>query len=143
MPLPIEDYALIGTTRPAALVGNDGSIDWMCVPCFDSGACFAALLGKPKHGRWRLAPASKASTVRRAYRRDTLVLVLSGARRDTIDHQRLSFDAFAKFIEDGTGETLTIRHDTIDRSAFLPGVLMAIRAVGDRPGLTVGLEHVL
>ena len=74
MPLPIEDYALIGNTRTAALVGNDGSIDWMCVPCFDSSACFAALLGKPKHGRWRLAPASKARTVRRAYRPDTLVL---------------------------------------------------------------------
>jgi GH15 family glucan-1,4-alpha-glucosidase len=74
MPLPIEDYALIGNTRTAALVGNDGSIDWMCVPCFDSGACFAALLGQPEHGRWRLAPASEARTVRRAYRRDTLVL---------------------------------------------------------------------
>jgi GH15 family glucan-1,4-alpha-glucosidase len=74
VPLPIEDYGLIGNTRTAALVGNDGSIDWMCAPRFDSSACFAALLGEPKHGRWRLAPASKVRAVRRAYRHDTLVL---------------------------------------------------------------------
>ena len=74
MPLPIEDYGLIGNTRTAALVGNDGSIDWMCVPSFDSGACFAALLGEGKHGRWQLAPAGEVRAVRRAYRRDTLVL---------------------------------------------------------------------
>ncbi len=74
MPSPIEDYGLIGNTRTAALVGKDGSIDWMCVPRFDSGACFAALLGKPEHGRWRLAPAGEFSAVRRAYRRETLVL---------------------------------------------------------------------
>ncbi|MEO8741542.1 MAG: glycoside hydrolase family 15 protein, partial [Casimicrobiaceae bacterium] len=74
MSSPIEDYGLIGNTRTAALVGKDGSIDWMCVPRFDSGACFAALLGEPQHGRWRLAPAVHVSAVRRAYRRDTLVL---------------------------------------------------------------------
>ena len=74
MPLPIEDYALIGNTRTAALVGIDGSIDWMCVPRFDSTACFAALLGEPQHGRWVLAPAGAARSVRRAYRPDTLVL---------------------------------------------------------------------
>src|SRR5215471_18228169 len=74
MPSRIEDYALIGDRETAALVGRDGSVDWMCVPRFDSGACFAALLGEPKHGRWRLAPARKVRAVRRAYRRDTLVL---------------------------------------------------------------------
>jgi GH15 family glucan-1,4-alpha-glucosidase len=70
----IEDYALIGNTRTAALVGNDGSIDWMCVPRFDSNACFAALVGEPRHGHWRLAPADDVRTVRRTYRPDTLVL---------------------------------------------------------------------
>ena len=70
----IENYALIGNTRTAALVGRDGSIDWLCAPRFDSRACFAALLGTHEHGRWLLAPTVKARTVRRAYRSDTLVL---------------------------------------------------------------------
>ncbi len=74
MPLPIEDYALIGNTRTAALVGRDGSIDWLCLPRFDSQACFAALLGEPGHGRWLLAPASGAVQAHRRYRGDTLIL---------------------------------------------------------------------
>ncbi|GAB3561928.1 glycoside hydrolase family 15 protein [Amycolatopsis endophytica] len=74
MALRIEDYALIGDTRTAGLVGRDGSIDWLCLPRIDSGACFAALLGGAEHGRWALAPAGAARTVRRAYRHDTLML---------------------------------------------------------------------
>src|SRR3954466_1071195 len=74
MPLRIEDYALIGDTHTAALVGRDGSIDWLCVPRFDAGACFAALLGEPRHGRWVIAPAGDIRQVRRTYRADTLVL---------------------------------------------------------------------
>jgi GH15 family glucan-1,4-alpha-glucosidase len=74
MPLRIEDYALIGDTQTAGLVGRDGSIDWLCLPRFDSGACFAALLGDPSHGRWLIAPASGAHAVRRRYRGDTLIL---------------------------------------------------------------------
>ena len=57
MPLPIESYALIGDCESAALVGRDGSIDWLCWPRFDSDACFAALLGGPENGRWQLAPS--------------------------------------------------------------------------------------
>jgi GH15 family glucan-1,4-alpha-glucosidase len=74
MPLPIEDYALIGNTRTAALVGRDGSIDWLCLPRFDSAACFAALLGDSSHGRWLLAPEEPVRAVHRAYRDGTLVL---------------------------------------------------------------------
>src|SRR5262249_5170530 len=73
MALPIEDYAIIGDCETAALVGCDGSIDWLCLPRFDSGACFAALLGTPGHGRWLIAPAATAR-VSRHYRAGTLVL---------------------------------------------------------------------
>ena len=74
MSLPIENYALVGDCHTAALVGNDGSIDWLCLPRFDSGACFAALLGGPEHGRWLLAPAAQSRRVERRYRGDTLIL---------------------------------------------------------------------
>src|SRR4051812_40299126 len=74
MPLQIEDYALIGDCHTAALVGKDGSIDWLCLPYFDSGACFAALLGTPLNGRWLIAPAEPASAVRRKYQGDSLIL---------------------------------------------------------------------
>jgi GH15 family glucan-1,4-alpha-glucosidase len=72
MSTKIEDYALIGDCKSAALVSRDGSIDWLCWPRFDSDACFAALLGTPKHGRWLVAPLEKARITRR-YRPDTLI----------------------------------------------------------------------
>jgi GH15 family glucan-1,4-alpha-glucosidase len=74
MPLPIEQYALIGDCHTAALVGCDGSIDWLCFPRFDSGACFAALLGGPEHGRWQITPTAQITAVRRKYRDNTLIL---------------------------------------------------------------------
>ena len=74
MSRPIEDYALIGDTRTAALVCRDGSIDWLCLPAFDSEACFAALVGGDENGSWRLAPEEHALTIRRAYRENSLVL---------------------------------------------------------------------
>src|SRR5687767_9748952 len=74
MALPLERYALVGDLQTAALVGSDGSIDWLCLPRFDSGACFAALLGDERHGRWRIAPAGEVRAVRRRYRPGTLVL---------------------------------------------------------------------
>ncbi len=72
--LPIEDYALIGDTHTAAIVGRDGSIDWLCLPRFDSEACFAQLLGDQSHGFWRIAPTADQVETRRRYRGDTLVL---------------------------------------------------------------------
>ena len=74
MALPIEDYAIIGDCETAALVGKDGSIDWLCWPAFSSGACFAALLGDANHGRWQIAPAADAPKVTRKYRDHTLIL---------------------------------------------------------------------
>jgi GH15 family glucan-1,4-alpha-glucosidase len=74
MPLPLEDYGLIGDTQTAALVGRNGSIDWLCLPRFDAGACFAALLGEPSHGRWLIAPASGEVAQHRRYRGESLVL---------------------------------------------------------------------
>jgi GH15 family glucan-1,4-alpha-glucosidase len=74
MPLRIEDYALIGDCETAALVGRDGSIDWLCWPRFDSDACFAALLGEPAHGRWLIAPTDPNAKVSRRYRKNTLIL---------------------------------------------------------------------
>ncbi len=76
-PLPIEDYAFIGDLHTGALIGRDGSIDWLCLPRFDSGACFAALLGTPENGRWLLAPDGEYGTdytATRSYRGDSLVL---------------------------------------------------------------------
>jgi GH15 family glucan-1,4-alpha-glucosidase len=72
--LKIEDYALIGDCQTAALVGREGSIDWLCWPRFDSPACFAALLGGPRHGRWKIAPAAQKFSSRRSYRGRTLIL---------------------------------------------------------------------
>jgi GH15 family glucan-1,4-alpha-glucosidase len=71
MALRIEDYAMIGDCQTVALVGRDGSIDWLCFPRFDSGACFAALLGTEENGRWRVAPVGEILAVRRRYRPGT------------------------------------------------------------------------
>jgi GH15 family glucan-1,4-alpha-glucosidase len=74
MALRIEDYALIGDCETAALVGRNGSIDWLCLPRFDSAACFAALLGTPNNGRWHITPTAPVTATRRRYIGDTLVL---------------------------------------------------------------------
>ena len=73
----IEDYALIGDMQTAALVGRDGSIDWLCLPRFDSSACFTRLLGNSDHGYWRIAPSASSggkADAKRHYQGDTLIL---------------------------------------------------------------------
>ncbi|MBU3887875.1 glycoside hydrolase family 15 protein [Methylosinus sp. KRF6] len=70
----IEDYAMIGDCETAALVARDGSIDWLCWPRFDSGACFAALIGSRENGRWRVGAADPNARISRRYRKDTLIL---------------------------------------------------------------------
>ena len=74
MALLIEDYAIVGDLQTAALIGRDGSCDWLCFPRFDSGAIFASLLGTEEHGRWLLTPSSPVRATRRRYRPDSLIL---------------------------------------------------------------------
>ena len=71
MSSPIEDYGIIGNTYAAALVSREGSIDWLCLPRFDSESVFAALLGQPKHGRWLISPVDPLVRVSRCYRGET------------------------------------------------------------------------
>jgi GH15 family glucan-1,4-alpha-glucosidase len=98
-PLPIEDYALIGDCRSAALVGRNGSIDWLCWPYFDSDACFAALLGSPNHGRWLISPVATEVAVSRRYRGDTMILetlfVTEEGSVAVIDFMPIGLDTFS------------------------------------------------
>ncbi|PYJ41795.1 MAG: glucoamylase, partial [Verrucomicrobia bacterium] len=70
----IEDYGFLSDTQTAALVGRNGSIDWLCFPRFDSAACFAALLGDKNNGRWLIEPTAKVTRCSRTYRGDSLIL---------------------------------------------------------------------
>jgi GH15 family glucan-1,4-alpha-glucosidase len=72
----IEDHALIGDMHSAALVTKGGTMDWLCLPAFDSDACFAALLGNAENGYWRIAPRDAVAKTLRRYRKDTLILEL-------------------------------------------------------------------
>jgi GH15 family glucan-1,4-alpha-glucosidase len=80
--MKIEDYGFLSDTQTAALVGRNGSIDWLCFPRFDSAACFAALLGEPKNGRWLIAPADESAKVTRKYRGHTLILETTFETKD-------------------------------------------------------------
>ena len=133
MPLPIEQYAIIGDCHTAALVGGDGSIDWLCFPRFDSGACFAALLGGPEHGRWLLAPAAETTRVTRSYRPGTLILetkfdTAEGSVR-VIDFMPLSNERWdiVRIVE-GVSGRVTVRMELIvrfDYGSIVPWVRRA------------------
>jgi carbohydrate kinase (thermoresistant glucokinase family) len=102
LPLDIEDYALIGDCTTAALVGRNGSIDWLSWPRFDSGALFAALLGTSEHGRWRISPADPWLRISRAYHDDTLVL-------ETVFDTANGSVALIDFMPIGQGSSSVIR----------------------------------
>jgi GH15 family glucan-1,4-alpha-glucosidase len=80
--MKIEDYGFLSDTQTAALVGRNGSVDWLCFPRFDSGSCFAALLGEPKNGRWLIAPCDDCARVTRKYRGHTLILETTFETKD-------------------------------------------------------------
>jgi GH15 family glucan-1,4-alpha-glucosidase len=80
--MKIEDYAFLSDTQTAALVGRNGSVDWLCFPRFDSAACFAALIGETKNGRWLIAPSDNSATVARKYRGYTLILETTFETKD-------------------------------------------------------------
>jgi GH15 family glucan-1,4-alpha-glucosidase len=126
----IEDYALIGDLHTAALVSKEGSIDWLCLPRFDSDACFTALLGEESHGRWRVGPAKEVRTVTRRYREGTLVLetdfeTAEGAVRVN-DCMPVREDApLVVRVVEGLSGTVTMRTDLVvrfDYGATVPWV---------------------
>src|SRR5438874_30840 len=80
--MKIEDYGFLSDTQTAALVGRNGSVDWLCFPRFDSAACFAALLGERKNGRWLISPADQSAEVTRKYRGHTLILETAFETKD-------------------------------------------------------------
>ena len=122
MALPVEDYAQLGGMDTAALVGRDGSIDWPCLPRFDSPACFAALLGNRDNGHWLLSPKEQATTTR-SYFGDSFVLettheTATGMVRVT-DYMPLGEDRadIVRQVE-GFGGTVRMRHEWVVRSDF-------------------------
>ena len=122
MPLPIEDYAVLGDTGTAALIGRDGSLDWLCLPRYDSPACFAALLGTPANGRWLLAPVGPAETTRRyvghTFVLETTHITPSGTVRVT-DWMPLA-DKRADVVRriEGVDGTVRMRHEWIVRFSY-------------------------
>ena len=122
MALPIEDYALLGDRHTAALVGRDGSVDWLCLPRFDSPACFAALLGTEDHGRWQLCPAGEYTSTRRYLDRSTVLETTF--RTDTGEVTLVDLmptgDGRADLVRRVTGVrgTVRMRHEWIVRTDY-------------------------
>jgi GH15 family glucan-1,4-alpha-glucosidase len=146
MSLPLEQYGLIGDTQTAALVGVDGSIDWLCLPRFDSGACFAALLGTPEHGRWLIAPAGEIRASRHRYRDRSLVLETEfecdeGTVRlvDAMPPRQLDPDVVR--IVEGVRGTVTMRLELCVRFDY-GGLAPWIRATDDSLQLVAGPDAI-
>ena len=125
----VEDYGLIGNRRTAALVSRDGSIDWLCLPRFDAGACFAALLGDQRHGHWRIAPVERVRRISRRYRPGTLVLETefetSGGAVRLVDFMPPGADAVVRIVE-GVRGTVAMRMELavrFDYGAIVPWVV--------------------
>ncbi|MGZ4437479.1 MAG: glycoside hydrolase family 15 protein, partial [Nocardioidaceae bacterium] len=122
MALPIEDYAILGDTGTAALVGKDGSVDWLCLPRFDSPACFAALLGEPRNGRWLLGPKGRAACSRRYVGNsavlETTYTTETGSVR-VVDAMPLA-DGRADIVRKITGleGTVTMEHEWVVRFSY-------------------------
>ena len=140
--LSIEDYALIGDCHTAALVGSNGSIDWLCFPRFDSGACFAALLGGTEHGRWLLAPLAKIKSTRRRYLDDSLVLETefqtARGRARLIDFMPISDERWDVVrIVEGISGTVAMRMELIVRFDY-GSIVPWVRRVNDLLVLTAG-----
>ena len=119
--MKIEDYGIIGDTQTAALVGRNGSIDWLCLPHFNSPACFAALLGTPEHGRWLLGPKGEARSTRsyvdHSFVLETVHETATGAVKYTIPCFSLGLETDAPYADVvtyacnfmvSTGATVTI-----------------------------------
>jgi GH15 family glucan-1,4-alpha-glucosidase len=144
MPLPIEHYAIIGDCHTAALVGNDGSMDWLCFPRFDSGACFAALLGGPDQGRWLLAPKGKITSVKRRYLHDSLVLETDfhtprGSIR-VIDFMPVSDERWDVVrIVQGLSGTVKLRMELVVRFDY-GSIIPWVRRAGDLLLITAGAD---
>ena len=163
MSAPLEDYALLGDNRTAALVRRDGSIDWCCMPRFDSPACFAALVGTDENGFWRLSAADPKAKIARAYRQDSMVLetiydVAGGGRARVVDAMVLE-DAHVRIIRRVSGvrkrvkirSELRLRFDYGSSVPWVSHVDGGIKAVAgpdaavvyaDVPLAPEGLSHV-
>jgi GH15 family glucan-1,4-alpha-glucosidase len=148
VPLRVEDYALIGDTQTAALIGFDGSIDWLCLPRFDSAACFAALLGDRTHGRWLIAPVDEPRSRTRRYRNRSLVLeteftTASGTVRVTDCMPPRQRDPDLVRIVEGLDGEVRMHMELIirfDYGSVVPWVRKdsgALRAIGGPDGLSL------
>ena len=126
----IEDYALIGDLQTAALVERSGSIDWLCFPRFDSGACFAALLGTRDHGRWLVAPTG-GGTSTRSYLHDTMVLETMWENDE--GRIRVGICLSCLTVSPRCGDPTTSVRVTEERLAIRPDAGAGGRSRSDRP----------
>jgi GH15 family glucan-1,4-alpha-glucosidase len=144
----IEDYAVIGNCETLALIGRDGSLDWLGLPRFDSAACFAALLGEPRHGRWLIAPTSAEQCTTRRYRGATLILetdfeTADGAVRIIDFMVRRDGAADVVRLVEGLRGTVAMRTELVVRFDYGSRVPWVSRVEDGRLQFTVGPDRLL